>query len=44
MMHHIKDAAADIIVFLLAFMVSTGACTQKVVTCDGAARAVEARK
>lgn len=44
MMQHFKDLAVDAIVFTLAFLVSIGACTDRVVTCDGRAEAVEAAK
>lgn len=44
MMHHIREVVADVAVFLLAFVVSIGACTPKAVTCGGQERAAEARK
>lgn len=44
MMQHLKEVATDVVVFLLAFVVSTGACTNKVVACDGQDRQAQAGK
>ena len=38
----LPDAATDVVVFVLAFFLSTGACANRVVTCGGQAAEVQA--